>query len=324
MIMKKKLAVLFIITSMIITSCQFERYVDIDVPDIEPHLVLNSLLFTDKDSSFFYITKSRSTFLTQYNTWWGLNKDKFEYIEDADFHLLINDVSCKLNYSKKDSAYLYLSKLKPDDNIEIVVNQAEGELRSKTTLPLPPSILSVDTVKVNKTINGTARELLQFKVKIKDYPDQANYYRLIVNIWASWYGSWYNPDYYTEDPVLTQGMPNDDENADFDFIKYPTNYLSIFRDKLFEGGEYTLTFFIDYPYVAIGDEYSEKGIVSVKVQSITEDLYNYYFSLQRNKFMQDNDYNEPIVIFNNIQGGLGILGASNEVTAFYFERERKY
>lgn len=319
--MKKILTILFIIISIVTSSCQFERYVDIDVPDIEPHLVLNSLLFTDKDSSFFYITKSRSTFSTQYNTWWGLYKDKFEYVEDADFNLLVNDISHKLVYSKKDSAYLYLSKLKPDDNIEIVVNQEEGELRSKTTLPLPPSVLSVDTVKVNKTIYGSVRELLQFKVKIKDYPNQADYYRLIINIWASWYGSWYAPNYYTEDPVLTQGMPSEMESPDFDFIKYPTNYLSIFRDKLFEDGEYTLIFYIDYPYVVLGEEYSEKGIISVKLQSITDDLYNYYFSLQRNKFMQDNDYNEPIVIFNNIQGGLGILGASNEVTAFHYQRE---
>jgi hypothetical protein len=236
--------------------------------------------------------------------------------------LLINGVSHKLNYSKKDSAYIYSSKLKSEDNIEIVVNQKEGELRSETTLPKPPSILSVDTVKVNRTIHDSERELLQFKVRIKDDPDQANYYRLIIDEWTSWYGgSWYDPQYYTEDPVLTQGVPDEIESPDFDFIKYPTNYLSIFRDKLFEGREHTLIFYIDYPSAILSDEYDEKGSLSVKLQSITEDLYNYYFSLQRNKFMQENDYNEPIVIFCNIRGGLGILGAGNETTAFHFERE---
>jgi hypothetical protein len=321
--MKKICTILFLIIAAITASCRFERYVDIDILDIEPHLVLNSLLFTDRDSGYFYVTKSRSTFTFQYNTWWGSYKDKFEYIEDADFHLFINDVPYQLNYSKKDSAYIYPSELKPGDNIEIVVNQKEGELRSETTLPAPLSILSVDTVKVNRTIFDSDRELLRFKVRIKDDPDRTNYYRLIINEWTSLYGgSWYSPQYYTEDPALTQGMPNETEPTDFDFIRYPTNELSVFRDKLFEGKEYTLTFYIDYPYAILNGEQDEEGSLSVKLQSITEDLYNYYFTIQRNKFKQENDYNEPIVIFSNIRGGLGILGACSEVTAFHFEKNK--
>lgn len=317
------------IIALIVTissSCQYEREVDIDIITIKPQLVLNSLLYAGVDSTYFYLTKSRSSFNDSYLGWGG--DPEFEYVEDADMRMILNGEPFQLKYSKADSAYIFPSRLNANDNIELKVNQKDGELKAKTILPAPPSIISVDTAKVYKSFNNTKGDFLQFKVKMEDDPEEQNYYRLLINIggtsyswsgWHNWYDSFYTSDYYTDDPILTNGMPPNIVGSDFDIIEFPENYLSVFRDKLFENGEYTLTFYINYSYTIFEDE-RDKGYITVKIQSITEGLYNYYFSVQRNNYITGGGYNEPVVIYNNIQGGLGILGACNELTVFHLEK----
>ncbi|MDR3060445.1 MAG: DUF4249 domain-containing protein [Prevotella sp.] len=318
----KRLFYIILIISISAPSCQFEREVETNIKPIEPHLVLNSLLFTERDSSYFYLTKSRSAFYETDTTWWGMQKKDFEYIGDAKFQLQVNGTTFNLKYSLKDSAYIYPAKLSSDDNIEVMVNQKDGELKSKAILPFPPSVLSVDTSKIHKLVNNVENDYLQFEVKIKDYPGQSNYYRLLVNMkipYYGWVGWWNSQQYYTDDPVLKNGMPSNVDDPDFNLIRFPENYLSIFRDMLFEGDEYTLTFYIDYPYELFSNNESG-GFILIKLQSISEDLYNYYFSLQRNQYL-GNEFNEPIVVFNNIEGGLGILGTCSETTVFNFDKK---
>ncbi|NDV97177.1 DUF4249 domain-containing protein [Dysgonomonas sp. 521] len=324
--MKPYIAIVAFILIIVVSSCQYEREVDIDIITIKPQLVLNSLLFAERDSTYFYLTKSRSAFKDS-NTFWRWEDSEFEYVEDADMQMTLNGESFQLKYSKVDSAYIFPDRLNANDNIELKVNQKDGELKAKTTLPAPPSIISVDTAKVYKSFGETKGNFLQFKIKMKDYPIETNYYRLLVDIgitlyswsgWHNWYDSFYTSQYYTNDPILTNGMPPN-IISNFDIVKFPENYLSIFPDKLFENDEYTLTFYIDYSYITLGDE-RDKGYVTVKIQSITEDLYNYYFSVQRNDYISSGGYNEPVVIYNNIEGGLGILGACNEATVFHLEK----
>lgn len=94
----KRLFYIILIISISVSSCQFEREVETNIKPIEPHLVLNSLLFAERDSSFFYLTKSRSAFYETDTTWWDMQKKDFEYIGDAKFQLQVNGTTFNLKY----------------------------------------------------------------------------------------------------------------------------------------------------------------------------------------------------------------------------------
>ena len=128
------------------------------------------------------------------------------------------------------------------------------------------------------------------------------------------FGYWkYITRFKSDDAVLNNGNPENTNNDDLSIVTFPPNYYGIFTNTLFKGAEYTLSFYVEYPDFLNNDEY-DKGYLEIALQRISFDLYKYYLSVQRYRYLQDYQMNEPVKIFTNISNGLGIFGAYNEVS----------
>ncbi len=325
----RKLFVILSLITILFSSCDFEKVVDIGSVPITPHLVLNGLLYANSDASYFYITKSRPIYsrdriATGINYDWG-----YDIIENADFSLSVNGNASHLKYSRADSAYILFGKLKEGDKVNVQSLYNGQELQSMAILPPAPEVVSVDTASFNRIEYGRLKNYTMFKLTIKDMPGRNDYYRLLVNNEFYYlegdtiqkYSPYYS-SYYSNDPVLTDGYMGSTNNSDIGLASSVYNYFSVFRDVRFAGKEYTLSFYVDnsvsYWY---GPEEADsiKRYLTVRLQSISEDLYKYYSSLQRSRQASSDKVSEPVVVHTNINGGLGILGACYEIKVFEYK-----
>ncbi|GEM_PF-2221141 len=324
--MKKSFMIISLLC-FLFPSCDFQRVVDIGGIPVNPHLVLNGLVYTDRDTSYFYITKSRPVYNDTIPIW--DNKRGYEIIENADFTFLVNGEKRNVKYSLSDSAYIFVGRLHKSDKITIQVDHNGNEINSETLLPAAPQVISIDTVRVKRIQYGTPRDYMMFKLKMKDNPDKNDYYRLLVNVkYYSWIdGEVYSNSsgaYYTNDPVLTSGFTEEFENSELGLVSSAYNYFSVFRDVIFQDEEYTLIFYVDINFLYMDNSYYdiEEWILSVRLQSISEDLYKYYSSLQHSRSSSSDKVTDPVVVHSNINNGLGILGACNEIKVFEYIKRK--
>lgn len=316
-IIKKKYIYLFVLSiSLIVSSCESE--IDMgDIP-IEPRLVINSTLGAGNDTCRIYLTESRSIFRPGQGAYWG--RDPYTYIVDAEVILNVNNKQEKLTYSAKDSAYLYLKLLSVKDNIEIQVSHNNKKLNASAIIPDSPQILAVDTATIYKTSSGTKKKYLRYNLKIKDKDQNNNFYRIKIDGAYHYQSSYWDDFQYwayitrfrSDDAILNNGNPENTDNDDLSIVTFPPNYYGIFTNTMFKGTEYILTFYVEYPDFLYEDEY-DKGYLNVTLQMMSQDLYKYYSSVQRYRYLDEYEMTEPVMIFSNINNGLGIFGTYNEV-----------
>ncbi|MDR2950226.1 MAG: DUF4249 domain-containing protein [Prevotella sp.] len=306
--------ILFIL--IMLSSCESE--VDMGSIPIEPRLVINASMGAGNDTCRIYLTESRPIFRTEQNAYWG--KDPYTYITGADVVLNINNKPEKLIYSAKDSAYLFLKPLSVNDGIGISVTYKDKQLSASAVVPENPQIISVDTIAIYKTVSGYKGKYLRYNVKIKDRSQSDNFYRIKVD-GAYHYQSkdWLEFEYWryitrfkSDDVILNNGNPENTDNDDLSIVTFPPNYYGIFTNTMFKGTEYTLSFYIEYPDFLYENEY-DKGYLNITLQMISPELYKYYSSVQRYRYLDEYEMTEPVKIFTNINNGLGIFGAYSEV-----------
>jgi len=320
--MKKSFIIIFILC-ILISSCEFEKTIDIGEIPITPHLVLNGLVFSEKDTNYFYVTKSRPIYSDSIQIW-DSSKSLFSILDNAEVISEVNGVKRPVRYSASDTAYILVGKLHETDKIDIYVMHNGEQINSQAVIPSVPQVISLDTATVKRIENGYPQSYIRFKLKIKDHPGNKDYYRLLINNYSYYwigdnrYSNYNYNQYYTSDPVLTNGYP--DSNSGGGLISSVYNYFSVFRDVMFEGQEYVLTFYINkYDTYTGGDpEIKNEFDISVKLQTISEDLYKYYSSLQNSWVSSSNQGSEPFIVYSNINEGFGIMGACNEVTVFEY------
>lgn len=291
--------ILIILSSTIVlfSSCEVEKTVDIGVIPISPHMVINGVIYANADTSYLHITESMAIY--NENVW----NTKFKIIKDADIEFCLNNIIQPIRYNETetDTAYLSIGKINAKDKIRITSYYDGKEISSTVEVPDAPQIISVDTTHIKRFQNYQLSNFILFNLKIKDNPNIKDYYHLIVEnkLKES------NPNYeyvydqacYSDDPLLS-------------------GQFKVFRDVSFDGKEYNVKF-----YVNDNASFFEEGLdtkyawhLSIKFQKINEDLYKYYSSLQAN-----NEFNESKFVYSNIDGGLGILGACNQIDIFEYK-----
>lgn len=322
----------FIIISfftILLSSCDTERIVHTNSIPTSTNLVLNGIVYANNDTSYFHITESRPIYRDT-ATLGNDNKSGYSIIKDATFSLTINGTTNYPEYDHIDSAYVFIGHLKEGDKINIQAGHKDLVIKSMATLPSAPKVTSVDTTSFQRIENGLLKKYLMFKLTIKDKPESTDYYRLLVQ--DKYTNSWNDNiissnSYYTDDPVLKDGYTGEINNQNINWVASRYNHYSVFRDVRFSNQEYTLTFYVDsfslYDKPTEEKEeqtqYIPKRHLSISLQSISEDLYRYYSSLQRNLQMHDDKVTEPVIVHTNIRGGLGILGACNEIKVFEYK-----
>lgn len=221
-----------------------------------------------------------------------------------------------------------------------------GVASAETVMPAPAQVLKAGVTYATVAGSfGSARQNAIYQVTLKDNPAEENYYLLrmeegipvfdgIAKEYTGEY-KWFSvsPNYATE-PVFGQSLTALDQIFGNDWMYGYDG--KVFSDELINGQEYTLhltdeyyyePYYGSYPLKVVPDsigieDLNEEDFLPIPPKHLRVHLYaisaEYYRYL---KVLQDKDTDsvsnllidgglaEPIRVFSNIDGGVGILGS---------------
>lgn len=284
--MKKN--IIYIALIVLFTACQGEDIIDpSDLGKFTDKLVVNAVVTNDKSISL-QLTDSKSSISTELPN----------FIENADAKMSVNGSSSVMVYDPGDKVYTlnYLPKTGDIIGLDIRIN---GYPSITSSVKIPASINANASLIIDGTLDSSGSPTDLLKIAFKDDISSANYYKI-----AFFY---YNTTLATFIPMAFS--LNDPAIIEFNSIKLNDGSI-LFTDVKFNGQLKTLS--TAAPYGIVTGNPNEKYLIVL--ESVNEDLYRYYTTLQRARDAKDGGFssafNNAVVIHTNIKNGLGILGAT--------------
>jgi len=280
-------------TGLICGGCESD--VNFTGKEAAAKMVLNSMIDCSDSSHFIKVSESVFVFSDQ----------EPKSIDNPNLELTLNGLPVAVTYDhsvKENAYYKFDALLHPGDKIEIAgYSQAHGHVAGTDLVPNPPQILAVTPEWFTGTEDGIS--YLRTKIRIKDRPNEDNYYRIVIHTKTVFAEDnpdeiiWTTSKVYLDQEILFKDIAGTLGNTD-------TNLFAIFSDEIFQGQEYSLNVYIQE------DNFSAWGArqqhVNVEIHSLSGNLYRYLRSLEL--AANDDHFSEPVKIFSNINGGYGILG----------------
>ena len=290
----------FFIFSMLFASCDI--VIDLDIPEHERVLVVNSILTTDSMINAS-ISHSVGAFDASFISY--VNNATVEVYEDG---ILLGEMDEQVSISydssgELDSTYVYNFNQNPVAgkiySYEIAHPDYEA-VRAETTVP--------DAVKLNVndvTLLSEEDYVKHYRVRFSfnDAPED-NFYRLRLRNPNTYDGS----DYFeSNDASMISSAGVESDGATF----YGDEAL--FDDEMFNGTEKEISIdFFDSKslWLEEQDDGYEKEY-TLELTSVSESYYTYIRSLRAHYDNQDQFIfaGEPVQVFTNIENGLGVLGS---------------
>lgn len=311
----------FVLLSIsIFTSC--EKEIDFDGETTESQLVLNSFITPD---STIAANISESQFF--------LNNDYlFKAVENAEVSIYCNGILKETMQHSLNGKYISATKPEVGDIVKLVVKVPEkDEITGETTIYPKANVVKLDSIviwtgakpiieTVNTVDNGLPKtetivvgkyrfRTIRYILTFEDAANMKNYYRLVVSQTSTFNGKKkVNYDYTLDDIVsgntkdLLPGIPAINESK---------NQFHVFTDELINGKTYPLSFIIRDTASIYLPEYQRplpKKTVEIDLQSVCN---NFYLFLKTRSDQQTANqlFSEPIQIYNNVTGGIGLVGS---------------
>jgi len=287
----KKLFLISVVFVSFLAAC--ETNVDIKVPKGDDMIVVDGVFHVD---STFIIRLSKSQYVLSDS--WQIN-----YLNNATVKLFKNNSFVENLQFSKDGLY-FSPTLKCEFFKEYSLEITAPEMKNATTktqMPAPVTISSFTSVpKVDYGFRG--------RIKFNDPTEIANYY--LIDAFYEYKGqSWEQGNGNPKDVVYIYPLMlySDDPQIDANGIVEEGITLS---DNFFNGKPVELSFEYD---IWEGDTLQ----VFVKLNSITRDHYLFLRSKSLQGSASDNPLAEPVQVYNNVDGGLGIFsGMSCSIYSF--------
>ena len=319
------------ISVSILISC--EKEIEFNGDTVEPMIVVNSFISPD---SLIYAHLTKSKFFLS-------NKNGFDFINNADVSLYINQVFKEKLTLSSDGMYMSATKPNYGDTIRLQVKSTGfDDVESTAIIPVQSVILALDTTMIARNTyaytNGTDTMAidqngdLNFRVRIKDPAGEQNYYRLLAKRRSEWQsdGDTFVQEYFIS--FVLEGFEGP-TGGFLGIIDGENNSKSqhLITDELFDGKEFVLRFKTDYSFLTVrpGFEdffgfYNKNNIsehIVINLQTISKDMYLYLLSRESAERVLDGVFTEPVQIYNNIRNGIGILGSyTNNKHSFKLEK----
>ena len=202
---------------------------------------------------------------------------------------------------------------------------------AEVSLPEPVAIISIDTTVVTRIFQdpgyGYVQNLIKAKVRFNDPADRDNYYRINVMARNGRYGGPKNKPYDETMSVIVHynsvgssagndPLINPQREEDL-FGGAQENRYALFSDELISGRDYDLK--LDLYFSAMDTTYYEFTHFDVDLQSVSKDLYLYLISSSAHENSKNNPLAEPVIVYSNVNNGLGVIGAvsSSRATVKY-------
>ena len=285
-----------IVTALIAASC--EKIIDINLPDKDRKIVLNSVINPDSVLSV-YLYQSKSI----------LENNNPLFLEDAVAEVFQEGVSVgTMEYSGYGKYVLpgFFPSVGRLYRIE-VNHPVLGAVQSEISVPSPVEILKVDT---SRSIGEYGNQVFKMKVKIADPSDEINYYALSISqtsrVLDPETGGFL--DSTATMNTYFRLLTDDDNGFGGDFVDQGLSYYV--NDKLF----FPDTYFAAHGGLRELDlEYFIFSVDSVEVEVRLDhvDPSYYFYSVSKQKYYQanGNPFSEPVQVFNNIDNGFGLFTA---------------
>lgn len=309
--MKKQFLYIFVLCLTTLISCENEIFFQQDHQ--EPQLLMNAFLEAGKKENKVYLRIAKDAEMVQVGNGSVKLFINGEEKETAEAKILW------INSGLKDSlkACVLETPLNPGDHIRLEATAENGKFHAsaETEMPYPVSQIEVDTCRTLFKIDYGMTECMQYKIKINDRPGEKNYYQLVIQegiyfgeeLPDDWEPTNYVEIINQEDVVLTDGHMTTSDDDEYNFMDMAIrNVNNVFTDRRFPDASYTLKVYTRYyePDVYVMD-------YAIRILSISEPMYRYLRALN---CLQSEDYDEtfmePVIIPDNVEGGLGFVGAS--------------
>ena len=287
-----------------------QTVVDLEVPEHEPVLVLNSVVRAD---SIIEVNLSNSVGSFELNQIKDITDANISVFENDQFigemqYTFIGLSEGEFDYQTGeyiaiDSLYAYVLNQLPEVDSEYrfeVSHDSYENVQASTKLSKPISFVSHDISNVSDESG-----LIKLSFTFNDEPGE-HYYRLrLINKTSQFTEFQYNyPMYFgTSDPSIISSSVSEGGSPED----------ALFDDVLFDGEEKTIS--IDFYNWYYSDDEMYNSFY-LELSSISKDYFDYLHSYQRqsNYFGGELFAGEPVQVFTNVQNGLGILGASNKTS----------
>lgn len=311
--MKTSNIIYILILTLTFFSCKKEIEFNGEVSD--PKIVLNSYVSPD---SVLLVHLSKSKFFLS-------NESGLELVENGTVNLYINDVWKEKLQHLTEGNYAANYKPQPGEKVTIKVNvPGFDEVVGNTLIPQKTNLITIDTTNV---LSSSRDELIgsdiaarylgydcTFKIKISDEAERENYYRIVMK--RKLYDGSTDEIYENFISFNLEGFDNQGTNL-FDFIAGQSedwSEIQVLNDDLFNGKEITFQVKQTFYFLKIMPGFEEyfnskrsSESISINIQSISKDMYLFLKTKEASANNVGNIFSEPVLIYNNIQNGIGIL-----------------
>jgi hypothetical protein len=290
--MSKPVVLWIILTTSALLLGSCEREIEIEAPQHQPKLVLQSFINKTDTSvvAHVYNTFSINAVVSQ------------EPLKTATVKLYQGaNLLGNLLYVNADQHYYARPTRFSSGRTYRIVAEAPGFPPVEAVAQMP-SAVPVQQVRrlQNARLSSDGRFLDDIRIRFADPPGEKNYYYIAVNTeQVSYIGCVYSNDGAIElpnsqiDPFTSSNCIN------------PSRIL--ISDNTFDGQTKELTVSIDHGYLENFFQFSTSDKMWVNLYAVQEDFYRYLRSYESFIFNSSNPFLEPTIIHGNIKGGYGIL-----------------
>jgi len=279
-------SMLLLIHAGFLASCAdyFEpRNVTVSFPEQDDMLVINGILNPD---SVFQISVSRSTGI--------LKKEQNPFIANAQVELFESGQPVAVLTHTANGRYRG-ANIKPRAGQTYSIRATAGDFGAVQATATIPVAVTIDSVKVERKTNNFEGEV-EITIGFSDPAGKENFYHLLLLAYENnngRIGGVFQTHFSTRDVVLKDGD---------DFGTEETNHWGEgwFDDTLIDGDNYSLK-------INAFDYMGEIARFKVILLSTTEAYFRYFSSISSQQETDENPFAEPVQVFTNIQGGLGIF-----------------
>ncbi|GAB5538202.1 MAG: hypothetical protein Salg2KO_03050 [Salibacteraceae bacterium] len=291
------------ISLMTLYSCQ--TVVEIDLPERESELTVNSIINTENNIRV-EVSASKGV----------LEPGEIEQVDKAQVTVRGSDgTEATVRFRTSDPLRMsdyYEVPIIPLPNIQYSIRVESDGFETATSSTVVPNSTSI--VRVDTAIGLVDGELTsQVSLTFRDRADELNYYEL------KFYALLYVPDtingqvYYTP---ITQEIYAIPASLD-DFFGQGDDEL-IFDDELFDGLEYTqrVNYYYEVPFVGQDTLQFTEGDVRnflstylvSELRTLSFDYYQFQSTYNVYRFSSGDPFAQPVQVYTNIDNGFGIFG----------------
>lgn len=333
--MKKAISILMVLCALLFSSC--EKTIDFDGEGTEPMIVVNGLVIAGEPVEVS-VTKSESLLVDAYS---------FEILADAKVDLYVDgEFAETLEFADADDSEedynpyysnesYYLKWVFKGNTIAEngktyrleVSREGLQPVSCETTVPASLQMVDVDTSTTVVQYDWGSQSVLGINIKFADDAQNHNFYRVQVDQTTGVNKDYYSGNEESSDTVFLSDQKSlslnlfdpvfgSDDQADEIISGTPENRYAIFDDAGLNGKEYTLKVGLRENYNPYSLNDGDGNFIKKEVvfYSLSPEYYEYLKSATNHFYYADDYFSEPVPVFSNVQGGMGIFAGIDRTT----------